>query len=108
MSVVPFTAALHVIQYANTCAHYYQDSKVYGVNMGPTWVLSALGGSHVGLMNLAIWVRLSCDLAQADFIHILQGCINGTEAIMRLPSAPQEETMQDMDEWIIWVRKIYY
>ena len=30
-------------------------SKVHGANMGPTWVLSALGGSHVGPMNLAIW-----------------------------------------------------
>ena len=30
------------------------DSKVHGANMGPTWVLSAPGGPHVGLMNLAI------------------------------------------------------
>ena len=28
------------------------DSKVHGANMGPTWVLSAPGGLHVGLMNL--------------------------------------------------------
>ena len=33
------------------------DSKVHGANMGPTWVLSAPGGPHVGLMNLAIWER---------------------------------------------------
>ena len=31
------------------------DSKVHGANMGTTWVLSAPGGSHVGLMNPAIW-----------------------------------------------------
>ena len=31
------------------------DSKVHGANMGPTWVLSAPGGPHVGPMNLAIW-----------------------------------------------------
>ena len=31
------------------------DSKVHGANMGPTWVLSAPSGPHVGLMNLAIW-----------------------------------------------------
>ena len=31
------------------------DSKVHGAYMGPTWVLSTPGGSHVGLMNLAIW-----------------------------------------------------
>ena len=30
--------------------------KVYGANIGPTWVLLAPGGPHVGLMNLAIWV----------------------------------------------------
>ena len=34
---------------------YSPDSKVYGVHMGPTWVLLAPGGPHVGLMNLAIW-----------------------------------------------------
>ena len=27
------------------------DSKVHGANMGPTWVLSAPDGSHVGPMN---------------------------------------------------------
>ena len=30
------------------------DSKVHGANMGPTWVLSAPDGPHVGHMNLAI------------------------------------------------------
>ena len=34
------------------------NSKVHGANIGPTWVLSAPGGPHVGLMNLAIWVML--------------------------------------------------
>ena len=29
------------------------DGKVHGVNMGPTWVLSAPDGPHVGPMNLA-------------------------------------------------------
>ena len=31
-----------------------RDSKVHGANMGPTWVLSASDGPHVGPMNLAI------------------------------------------------------
>ena len=35
------------------------DSKVHGANMGPTWVLSAPYGPHVGPMNLAIRVTLS-------------------------------------------------
>ena len=30
-------------------------SKVHGANMGPTWVLVAPGGPHVGPMNFAIW-----------------------------------------------------
>ena len=34
----------------------YPDSKVHVAHMGPTWVLLAPGGSHVGPMNLAIRV----------------------------------------------------
>ena len=34
----------------------FPDSKVHEANMGPTWVLSAPDGSHVGPMNLAISV----------------------------------------------------
>ena len=32
----------------------YPDSIVHGANIGPTWVLSAPDGPHVGPMNLAI------------------------------------------------------
>ena len=32
----------------------YPDSKVHGANIGPTWVLSAPDGPHVGHMDLAI------------------------------------------------------
>ena len=47
----------------------FLDSKVHGANMGPTWVLSAPDGPHVGPMNLAIrvvtqlWVprQVGCD-----------------------------------------------
>ena len=34
------------------------DSKVHGANMGPTWVLSAPDGPHVGPMNRAIRAAL--------------------------------------------------
>ena len=34
--------------------HNIPDSKVHGANMGPTWVLSAPDGPHVGPINLAI------------------------------------------------------
>ena len=30
------------------------DSKIHGANMGPTWVLSAPGGPHVGPIYLVI------------------------------------------------------
>ena len=36
------------------CVHITPDSKDHGANIGPTWVLSAPGGPHVGPMNLAI------------------------------------------------------
>ena len=35
-------------------AQHNPDSKVYGANMGPNWVLLAPDGPHVGPMNLAI------------------------------------------------------
>ena len=43
------------------------DSKVHGANMGPTWILSAPGGPHVGLMNFAIWGGLH-QVASRDVI----------------------------------------
>ena len=36
--------------------HHFPDSKVHVAHMGPTWDLSAPGGSHVGPINLAIRV----------------------------------------------------
>ena len=36
----------------------YPDSKVHGTKMGPTWVLSAPDGPHVGPMKLAIRVYI--------------------------------------------------
>ena len=36
--------------------HNYPDSKVHWASMGPTWVLPASDGPHVGPMNLAIGV----------------------------------------------------
>ena len=41
----------------------YPDSKVHETYMGPTWVLSAPGGHHVGPMNLAIRVTLHHSLS---------------------------------------------
>ena len=70
--------------------HMYQDSNVHDANMGPTWVLSAPDGPHVGPMNLAIRVFIICnlvnhnlgkntDLWKKHYIiwpHLLLHCIN--------------------------------
>ena len=46
------------------------DNKVYGANMGPTWVLSAPGGPHVGPMNLAIReITYHILLTQTQLLH---------------------------------------
>ena len=41
-----------------TCPEQLPDSKVHGANLGPTWVLAAPDGPHVGPM-LALWTLLS-------------------------------------------------
>ena len=43
------------------------DSKVHGANMGPTWVLSAPNGPHVGPMNLVI---RGCSLVSVLWLYI--------------------------------------
>ena len=55
------------------------DSKIHGANMGPTWVLSAPDGPHVGPMNLAIravtWEQ-----------HEQKGCEPGVFCKRQVPS----------------------
>ena len=41
----------------DTATHRNPDSKVHVTHMGPTWVLLALGGPHVGPMKIAIRER---------------------------------------------------
>ena len=45
-----------VLYTSHTAGDEFPDSKVHGAKMGPTWVLSAPDGPHVGPMNLAIRV----------------------------------------------------
>ena len=52
---------------STVCVDYFPDSKVHGTNMGPTWVLSAPDGPHIGPMNLAIWV----------FTKVRKTCLQG-------------------------------
>ena len=47
----------------------YPDSKVHGVNMWPTWVLSAPDGPHVGPINLAIRVYASLGLNELSLYN---------------------------------------
>ena len=57
------------------------DSKVHGANIGPTWVLSAPDGPHVGPMNLAIrdstGVRFPEWLSGMSNVHITT--VNGRD-----------------------------
>ena len=45
-------------EYEKPCM--YPDSKDHGANMGPAWILSALGGPHAGPMKLAIRLCMGC------------------------------------------------
>ena len=54
----------------------YPDSKVHGANKGPTWVLSAPDGPHVGPMDLAIRVSMSWHhkIVSCDFQFLCSKC----------------------------------
>ena len=48
----------------------YPDCKIHGPSMGPTWVLSAPDGPHVGPMNLAIRVYMSANWVSIGKMHL--------------------------------------
>ena len=52
----------------------YPDNKVHGAHMGPTWVLSAPGGPHVGPMNLAIRV-----VSEWKYPYFIPRCTSPTD-----------------------------
>ena len=54
--IIWFANYLCVLSYGHSFA--YPDNKIHGAHMGPIWVLSAPGGPHVGVLNIAIWVCL--------------------------------------------------
>ena len=70
----------------------FPDSKVHGANMGPTWVLPAPDGPHVGPMNLAIRVYICYDLVfdpvpcewQSCRVFLLIMSYNGMESFANL------------------------
>ena len=49
-----FSYGVYELLYPGNWGLSIPDSKVHGANMGPTWVLSAPDGPHVGPTNLAI------------------------------------------------------
>ena len=48
----------------------HPDSKVHGANMGPTWVLSAPDGPHIGPMNLAIRANIQPTCIDESIKHL--------------------------------------
>ena len=56
------------VKYGLNSRDGYPDSNVHVAHMGPTWILSAPGGPHVGPMNLAIRVY---KLYDATWIHLM-------------------------------------
>ena len=58
------------------------DSKVHGANMGVTRVLSGQDGSHVGLMNLAIWDG-RCPISQDNHYDLFNNRMR--ECNLRVP-----------------------
>ena len=70
------------------------DSKVHGANMGPTWVLSAPDGPHVGPMNLAIRGSLLCFVVDW-FLRIVH--------IFFIRFYHMIALMQMRNSWRIWV-----
>ena len=56
----------------------HPDSKVHGANMGPTWVLSAPDGPHVGPMNLAIRVVICEKVNIMDADGLIMKYLAGT------------------------------
>ena len=50
-------------------SHVYPDSQIHGANMGPTWVLSAPDGPHVGPMNPAIRVFIVWNMTMPHLVE---------------------------------------
>ena len=69
------------------CVHglTHQESKVHGANMGPTWVLSAPDGSHVGPMNLAI--RAAMPLTKKILVSLIYDSKRGHDTLLQLFSS---------------------
>ena len=72
----------HVNHCCNAC-DTFPDSKVHGANMGSILGRQDPGGPHVGPMNFAIWVMLSCSVKNSK-IYSAYHCVSGPN-----PNVPQ-------------------
>ena len=75
------------------------DSKVYGVNMGPTWVLSAPGEPHVGPINLAVRVIISFTLPSSSSTVAPRPQMSEDEFIFMLRKTPKNKWEELCDEY---------
>ena len=87
------------------------DRKVHGVNMGPTWVLSAPGGSHVGHMNLAIWVSLVENIAMSSRHHgrsdMSERPLPSVEQIVMISAVHRVDGLMSIP-WRMWLYHVYF
>ena len=81
-----------------SCQYPSLDNKVHGANMGPTWVLSAPDGPHVGPMNLAIRGVTSLTLWKQPWMIWTTDCINPWELIIH----PYKNKTQRYHIYILW------
>ena len=66
-------------------SHRLPDSKVSGANKGPTWVLSAPGGSHVGPINLVISELAAVSHGMLPCAAIKADLIDETIVVIQMP-----------------------
>ena len=80
----------------------YPDSNAHGANMGPTWVLSAPDGPHVGPTNFAIRV---CYVSAYTSVQFL---IQGTStlgATMFSPHTSFHQHSEAVTRWLTFDRR---
>ena len=77
------------------------DIKVHGAKMGPTWVLSAPDGPHVGPMNLAIRVLLTdtSTCICALLVYIFDEALGHLQYIILLQHTYQTSNRVSVNHW---------
>ena len=77
------------------------DSKFYGANMGPTWVLSAPYGPHVSPMNLAIRACPQPSMCLENIAWCSYAGSNEHGAIMGLSGADRTQVGPMLAPWTL-------